>query len=79
MIHLKCRVARMQRTILIQKRPRTMVHASPVEGCTDSGACNYDVTANVDDGTCEFDSCGMSFSHSCNMMKTLCIPGCGLP
>ena len=26
-------------------------------GCTDPGACNYDATANIDDGSCEYTSC----------------------
>ena len=26
-------------------------------GCTDDFACNYDAEANVDDGSCDFDSC----------------------
>ena len=29
-----------------------------VPGCTDSSACNYDNTANVDDGSCQFCGCG---------------------
>jgi hypothetical protein len=29
----------------------------PVTGCTDSGACNYDPTADTDDGSCDFTSC----------------------
>ncbi len=28
-----------------------------VNGCTEPAACNYDSTANVDDGTCDFFSC----------------------
>jgi len=28
-----------------------------VSGCTDPEACNYDETANVDDGSCEYASC----------------------
>ena len=28
-----------------------------VPGCTDEAACNYDATANVDDGSCESTSC----------------------
>jgi len=28
-----------------------------VHGCTDATACNYDATAIIDDGTCDFDSC----------------------
>ena len=27
------------------------------EGCTDTEACNYDASANVDDGSCESTSC----------------------
>ena len=31
-----------------------------VNGCTDSSACNYDASANVDDGSCaELDECGV--------------------
>jgi uncharacterized protein (TIGR02145 family) len=36
-------------------------------GCTDNTACNYDSTATVDDGSCEFTSCaGCIDSSSCN-------------
>ena len=28
-----------------------------VEGCTNEGACNYDIMANLDDGSCENISC----------------------
>ena len=28
-----------------------------VTGCTDAGACNYDASASVDDGSCEYLSC----------------------
>ena len=28
----------------------------PVDGCTDPTACNYDATANVDDGSCDYNS-----------------------
>ena len=31
--------------------------APVVEGCTDEGACNYDMMANVNDGSCENISC----------------------
>jgi len=44
------------------------------EGCTDNSigdgtpvACNYDPTANVDDGTCEYTSCaGCKLTAACN-------------
>ena len=28
-----------------------------VEGCTDPEACNYDMEADTDDGSCDFDVC----------------------
>ena len=28
-----------------------------IEGCTEEGACNFDPSANVDDGSCEYNSC----------------------
>ena len=31
--------------------------ASEVDGCVDDTACNYDVLATEDDGSCEFCSC----------------------
>ena len=33
-----------------------------VQGCTDSGACNFDVTANQEDGSCEYCSCTIDSS-----------------
>ena len=30
---------------------------SDIPGCTDSTACNFNVEATVDDGSCEFTSC----------------------
>ena len=36
-------------------------------GCTDSMACNYDETATIDDGSCEYDSCsGCTDAAACN-------------
>ncbi len=36
-------------------------------GCTDSDACNYDLTANIDDGSCEYSSCaGCTDTTACN-------------
>jgi len=38
-----------------------------IEGCTDPAACNYDITANSDDGSCEFLSCaGCTNSYATN-------------
>ena len=35
-------------------------NVTPVEGCTDPDACNYDMDANTDDGSClMFDECGV--------------------
>ena len=31
--------------------------AEPVSGCLDSGACNFDEAANVDDGSCVYEGC----------------------
>ena len=36
-------------------------------GCTDVGACNYDVAFSIDDGSCEFESCaGCTDLEACN-------------
>ncbi|MEO0403621.1 MAG: hypothetical protein AAF193_01995, partial [Bacteroidota bacterium] len=38
-----------------------------IPGCTDFQACNYDVSATEDDGTCEYDSCaGCTNAQACN-------------
>ena len=38
-----------------------------VEGCTDSGACNYQSLATNDNGSCEFSSCaGCTIPAACN-------------
>jgi len=38
-----------------------------IEGCTNSGACNYDPDATVDDGSCEFTTCaGCTDAEACN-------------
>ena len=40
-----------------------------IPGCTIVGACNYDATANVDDGSCDFFSClpsGCLNQNACN-------------
>ncbi|MDB0025428.1 hypothetical protein N9D95_02700 [Flavobacteriales bacterium] len=41
--------------------------AALVEGCLDPTACNYESSANTDDGSCEFESCaGCTDSAACN-------------
>ncbi len=38
-----------------------------ISGCTDEAACNYNALANVDDGSCEYESClGCTDSGACN-------------
>jgi hypothetical protein len=38
-----------------------------VSGCTDETACNYNALANLDDGSCEFESCqGCTDASACN-------------
>ena len=50
------------------------VCAGDVPGCTDSTACNYDDTATIDDGSCEFDSCaGCTNADACNYDDTATI------
>jgi hypothetical protein len=41
--------------------------ACVVKGCTDTSACNFDVHANEDDGTCDYTSCtGCTQLGACN-------------
>ena len=37
-----------------------------VPGCTDPDACNYDATATVDDGSCDFACYGCTIEVACN-------------
>jgi hypothetical protein len=37
---------------------------TPILGCTDITACNYDWTANENDGSCEYSSCGPGCTDS---------------
>ncbi|MDB5204566.1 MAG: hypothetical protein JWP09_594 [Candidatus Taylorbacteria bacterium] len=39
---------------------------SPVYGCTDSAATNYDPSATVDDASCSYDVVGCTDSNACN-------------
>ena len=39
-------------------------------GCTDPEACNYDETATVDDGTCDFSCYGCTDAEACNYDET---------
>lgn len=58
------------------------VSAAVVEGCTDSNACNYDMNATQDDGSCEFTSCaGCTDSNACNYDANATIDNgsCDLP
>jgi len=53
-----------------------------VDGCTETGACNYDPAANTDDGSCEFTSCaGCTDATACNYDASATIDdgGCTFP
>jgi len=42
-----------------------------VPGCTDSTACNFDSTATLDDGSCDYTSCsGCTSANACNYDAT---------
>ena len=41
--------------------------ADQIDGCTESGACNFNAAANADDGSCEYTSCaGCTDPGACN-------------
>ena len=40
--------------------------ASCTAGCNDSGACNYDATADIDDGSCDYSCIGCTDSTAAN-------------
>ena len=57
----------------------------PQFGCTDPAACNYDASANTDDGTCYYAACGdplyLEYDPSANcydnvLCQTLIVNGC---
>ena len=39
--------------------------AFEVDGCSDSGACNYDAAATDDDGSCVFAGSGLDCAGNC--------------
>jgi len=47
---------------------------APLLGCTDSTACNYDITANTDDGSCEFVTCAGCDDPTANGLLLTPIP-----
>ena len=50
-------------------------------GCTDEGACNFDASANNDDGTCEYVTCLGCTILACNYNPDATIDdgSCALP
>ena len=46
-------------------------YSSPQTGCTDSLACNYDATANTDDGSCAYASTSTDIIVSCDLFTWL--------
>jgi len=45
-----------------------------VPGCTNATACNYDATATIDDGSCDYTSCaGCTDATACNYDATATI------
>ena len=41
--------------------------ANSIYGCTDPGGCNYDSSANVDSGNCDYESCqGCTYPDASN-------------
>ena len=52
-------------TILTTEDDGSCIEA--IFGCLEFGACNYDMGANTDDGSCEYDSCtGCLSAAACN-------------
>ena len=57
------------------------------EGCTNGNACNYDATANVDDGSCTYPAAGFDCDGNCLDLNnnSICdsartpVPGCTNP
>ena len=44
-------------TCLVDDNANGICDDQELGGCTDETACNYDASATIDDGTCEFESC----------------------
>jgi len=45
-------------------------------GCTDSNACNYDVMADIDDGTCEYGENCIDCSDFTSQLDCMSVPNC---
>ena len=59
---------------IINSSPSCFTMSPVVEGCTDSTACNYNDSANTDDGTCEFTSClGCTDAIACNFDSSVSV------
>jgi len=50
-------------TCFISDTVNVGIDPSPVYGCTDATACNYDPLANFDDGSCEWNSCSTTCAN----------------
>ena len=65
---------------MIQQPQSMTVHATSLSclnfGCTDANACNFDATADFDDGSCEYASCtGCQDPNACDFDAEATIAG----
>ena len=62
--------------IIALRIPMEVIQSCAFEfGCTDSEACNYAPGANLDDGTCDYESClGCTDSAACNYNPSAVFP-----
>ena len=59
---------------VLELDPSPVVACGGIGGCTDSMACNYDETATIDDGSCDYLSCaGCTDPTACNYDATATI------
>ena len=63
---IRCRVHRCQCLQPVLAPQTTMGLAIWMFGCTNSAACNFDEEALIDDGSCDFTSCGRVLSMARN-------------